>query len=249
MWTREINTMSGFFENLGRKLGRAAVPVYRKTKWVWDGLTGTDEEVDRAEAALGKAMATEIRLASEIVQNPELLNWIRGLCRRIQDSMNSQVFQFHCEIIETEFPSIIALPGGYLFVSRSLIGFCEGNSDELAFVIAHETAHVIRRHTWNRLIQQSALRAANFVTQRAGMLAGWVRQQGLPMLRNAYSMDLEFEADKDGLGLAQAAGFDPAGAIAFLRRSDRAGTDPEKVGEYLASHPPARERMERLKIG
>jgi predicted Zn-dependent protease len=238
--------MSGFFEDLGRKLGRAAVPAYRKTKWVWDGMTGTEEEALQAERELGSTMAAELHIVTEIVDDPQTLEWLRGICARLQESVDQPGFQYHCELIRSDQPTAIGLPGGYLFVSRSLIDFCEGSPHEVAFVVAHETGHVVRRHTWDRMIQQSALRAATFVTHRAGVLAGWLRQQGLPMLRSAHSQDCEFDADQDGLGLVRAAGYDPNGAITFLKRIEQAGPDPEVLGEYLASHPPPQERIERL---
>ena len=131
-------------------------------------------------------------------------------------------------------------------MSRSLIDFCEGSVDEVAFVIAHESAHVVRRHTWDRMIQQSALRAASFAAARAGILSGWVRHQGLPMLRSAHSKDFEFEADQDAVGLLRAAGYDPNAAISFLKRIERLGVDPELLGEYLASHPAPEERISKL---
>lgn len=238
--------MSGFFEDLGRKLGRAAVPAYRKSKWVWDGLTGTEEEALQAERDLGKVLAAELRLATEVIDDPGTLEWLRGLCHDLEESVNQPGFQYYCELIRSDQPTAIGLPGGYLFVSRSLIDFCQGSPHEMAFVIAHETAHVVRRHTWDRMLQQSALRAASFVTRRAGVLAGWMRQQGLPMLRSAHSKDCEFEADEDGLGLVRAAGYDPRGAFTFLQRIEQAGPDPDVLGEYLASHPPPAERMARL---
>ena len=238
-----------FFENLGRKLGRAAVPAYRKTKWVWDGVTGTEEEALEAEKNLGKTLAAELRLATEIINDdePDLLNWLRDICRQLQQPIKPEKnFQYHCELMQSEHPSAIALPGGYLFVSKSLIEFCERDPDEMAFVIAHETLHVLRRHTWDRMIQQSALRAASLVTRRAGVLAGWLQSQGLPMLRSAHSKEFEFEADRGGLSLLRAAGFDPNGATRFLKRIEQLGTDPEILGEYLASHPPAGERISML---
>jgi predicted Zn-dependent protease len=238
--------MSSFFEGLGRKLGRAAVPAYRKSKWVWDNMTGTDEEAIQAEQELGKMLATELRLATEIIDEPGLLDGIREICRRLCESIDQPEFQYHCELMQSDHPSAIALPGGYLFVSRSLVEFCENSPDELAFVIAHETAHVIRRHTWDRMVQQSALRAASLVARQAGVLSAWLQQQGLPMLRSAHSKDYEFEADQDGIGLARSAGYDPNGAISFLKRIEELGTDPEVLGEYLASHPPANERMAML---
>tara|TARA_R110000850_G_scaffold4600_2_gene20453 strand:- start:794 stop:1528 length:735 start_codon:yes stop_codon:yes gene_type:complete len=239
--------MSSFFEDLGRKLGRAAVPTYRKSKWIWNGLTGTEGEAMEAENELGETLAAELRLATEILDEPDLLNWIRGICHRLEESVDQPGFKYRCELMQGDHPSTIGLPGGYLFVSRSLIEFCEGSVDEVAFVIAHETAHVVRRHTWDRMIQQSALRAASFAAGRAGILSGWVRQQGLPMLRSAHSKDFEFEADLDGIGLVRAAGYDPNGAISFLEKIERLGVDPEVLGEYLASHPAPEERISRLK--
>jgi predicted Zn-dependent protease len=240
--------MSSFFEDLGRKLGRAAVPTYRKSKWIWEGLTGSEDTALESEKALGKTLAAELRLATKILDEPELLNWIRGICRRLEKSVDQAGFAYHCELMQGDHPSTIGLPGGYLFVSRSLIEFCEGSVDEVAFVIAHETAHVIRRHTWNRMIQQSALRAASFAAGRAGVLSGWVRHQGLPMLRSAHSKDFEFEADQDGVGLVRAAGYDPKGAISFLKRIERLGSDAENLGEYLASHPAPEERISKLEF-
>lgn len=238
--------MSSFFEDLGRKLGRAAVPTYRKSKWIWEGLTGTEEEAIESERELGETLAAELRLATEVLDEPELLQWIRGICVRLAESVDQPGFRYHCEVTGETHPGTIGLPGGYLFVSRSLIDFCERREDEVAFVIAHETAHVVRRHTWDRMIQQSALRAASFAAGRAGILSGWVRQQGLPMLRSAHSRDFEFEADQDAVGLMRAAGFDPEGAISFLNRVDQLVGEPEEIGEYLASHPAPGERIARL---
>lgn len=238
--------MSSFFEDIGRKLGRAAVPTYRKSKWIWEGLTGTEEEALESERELGETLAAELRLATEMLDEPELLKWIRGIAHRLEPSVDQPGFAYHCELTACRHPTTIGLPGGFLFVSRSLVEFCEGSRDEVAFVIAHETAHVVRRHTWDRMIQQSALRAASFAAGRAGILSGWVRSQGLPMLRSAHSKEFEFEADKDALGLISAAGYDPKGAISFLKRIEKLGEDPEVLGEYLASHPAPVERIARL---
>jgi beta-barrel assembly-enhancing protease len=240
--------MSSFFEDLGRKLGRAAVPAYRKSKWIWEGLAGTEEDALQAEKDLGGSLAVELRLAAEILDEPKLLDWIRGICRRLASSVEQPGFAYHCELMRSDHPSAIGLPGGYLFVSRSLIEFCEGNVDEVAFVIAHETAHLLRRHTWDRMIQQSTMRAASIAASRAGVLSGWVRQQGLPLLRSAHAKHFEFVADQDAVDLLRAAGYHPEGARSFLKRIERTGTDPERLGEYLASHPDPLERIARLSV-
>ncbi len=241
--------MSSFFEDLGRKLGRAAVPTYRKSKWIWEGLTGSEDDAAEAELKLGKTLAAELRIATKVPDNPELLDWLREICKRLEPETNHAGFSFHCELMQGAFPSTIGLPGGYFFVTRSLIDFCERNVDEVAFVLAHETAHVIRRHTWDRMVQQSTLKAAAFAAGSTGILSGWVKQQGLPMLRSAHSKEFEFEADRDAIGLIEAAGYDRQGAFAFLERIRQLGTDPDVLGEYLASHPAPAERIAKLKGG
>jgi len=76
------NDVSEFFTNLGRQLGCKAVPAIRKSKWIWDGLAGTEEESLRAEAALGSALANELRAIAEPVDDPALVNLLDDLCQR-----------------------------------------------------------------------------------------------------------------------------------------------------------------------
>jgi len=109
--------MSTFFEDLGRKLGRAAVPTCRKSKWIWEGLTGTEDDSMQAERDLGKTLAAELHIATEILNEPELLNWIREICHRLAPSVDQPGFAYHCELVKAGHPGTIGLPGGYLFVS------------------------------------------------------------------------------------------------------------------------------------
>lgn len=239
--------VSGLFYNLGRQLGRAAVPVIRKTRWIYDGLAGDEEASLRAENELGRTLAAEVRAATPRGHDPAIAVLVNELGQRLRRPLRDQRREFHCEVIGGESPNAMALPGGFIFVSRSLVEWCERQPDELAFVIGHEMAHIIRRHAWDRMVNQTVLRAASVVTARAGVLGGWVRQNGLGLLRSAHDRTRELEADELGLRLASAAGFDPGGAIALLRRIDRLGTDPGLLGQYFASHPPAAERMARLR--
>jgi len=238
--------VSGLFYNLGRKLGRAAVPAIRKTKWIYDGLAGDEDEALRAETGLGSALAAELRAASQPVNDPDITALVGGLCQRLQGSVRDQRRVFHSEVIRGNSPNAMALPGGFVFISHSLVDLCERCPDELAFVMAHEMAHIIRRHAWDRMVNQTMLRAAAVVTARAGVLGGWLRQSGLGLLQSAHSRSCELEADELGLRLAVAAGFAPNGAIALLRRIERLGNDPGILGQYFASHPPAAERIARL---
>lgn len=238
--------MSGYLYNFGRKLGRRAVPTLRKSKWIWQGLTGSEEDAHRAEESLGAALAVEVRAVTPLANDPEASAQAADLCQRLEQRLRPPHPRFRCEIIRTESPNAMALPGGYLFLSHSLVELCERRADELAFVVGHEMAHVVRGHAWDRMLNQTALQAASVATAPTGALGTWLRQKGLKLLLSAHSRQGELEADQLGFRLAVAAGFDPAAAIALLRRIARLGPDPTTLGQYFASHPPAAERIAAL---
>ena len=242
--------MSGFFYNLGRHVGRAAVPTIRKSKWIWDGLTGTEEEALRAEAAFGSALAIELRGATERVNDPQMTALLSDLCARLAACARDKRRAFRCEAIRDDSPNAMALPGGFIFVSHSLVNLCERRPEELAFVIGHEMAHIIREHAWNRMVKEVASkvlsRAVSVIAARAGPLGGWLRDKGMVLLQSAHSQDHEQEADELGLHLVAAAGFAPGGAIALLQRIERLDPQRTGLGQYFASHPPAAERIARL---
>jgi predicted Zn-dependent protease len=242
--------MSGFFYNLGRHVGRAAVPTIRKSKWIWDGLTGTEEEALRAEAAFGSTLAIEVRAATKPANDPQIAALLNGICGRLSGCVRDKRRTFRCEAIRDDSLNAMGLPGGFIFVTHLLVEFCERRTEELAFVIGHEMAHIIREHAWNRMMKEAASsvlsRTVSVIAARAGPLGGWLRQKGMGLLQSAYSQDDEQHADELGLRLAAAAGFIPGGAIALLQRIERLGQKHTELGQYLASHPPAEERKARL---
>jgi beta-barrel assembly-enhancing protease len=241
--------MSGFFFNLGRQIGRAAIPAIRKSKWIWDDLTGTEEQVLEAERALGATLAAELRQATERSGHPEISRRLNDLCQKLAAQLKNSRRAFHAEMFRADFPNGIALPGGFVFLSDSLVELCQSQPEELAFLLGHEMAHVVRGHARERLRNQTALRAASVVIARAGgPLGAWLNQKGLRLLQSAHSKMCEFEADELGLRLAARAGYDPAGAIRWLRRIENLGTEPGSAGPYFSSHPPPNERILQLRV-
>lgn len=238
--------MSGFFYNLGRHVGRKAVPTLRKTKYIWEGVAGTEEEAFNAELKLGAEMAAELRGAFAMARDTETERRLNELCEQLRVDVKDKRRVFRCEIFCDPTPNAIALPGGNLFLSDSLLELCERNRDEVAFALGHEMAHVVLGHAWDRIFNETMLRAAALATSRAGQLGAWLHQQGFALLRSAHSRDQEFAADELGFRLAQAAGFG-GGAAALLRRLANLGPEPGAMGQYLASHPSAAERMARLR--
>lgn len=238
--------MSSVFFELGRRLGRVAVPALRKSKWLWKSLTGTETEAIQAEAELGRALAAELRLRlGPVLATPEA-EWLAAICRRLSAQVPDRRRQFRAELVRLDSPAALALPGGHIFVDAGLVELCQRDADEVAFVLGHEMAHIRCGHVLQRLIAQVGLDVLGRLLSR-GAAGQWLRQTGLALLRSAYSQQCETEADVQGARLAMAAGYKLDGAFRLLERLARLRRSPEGLAIYFASHPAESARMARLR--
>ena len=160
--------------------------------------------------------------------------------------MRNPLHRFHVHAVVDDPPTAFALPGGFIFVSESLAELCNRDDHELAFVVGHEMAHVIRRHAIDRILSEKVLSAAAFASPGRGVLAPWIRKVGLHRLERAYSREKELEADELGARLAKASGYEPEGAVSVLRRLGALSPDAG-LGTYLSTHPPVDERIAQLR--
>lgn len=236
-------TESGFY-----KLGRLAGGKVRKVKWMWSSLTGDETKAIQAEYGVGWDMAAVVRERSGCNVDPALQTLLDDTRDRLAGVVRNKLHRFEVGVVTDDPPTAYALPGGFIFLTRTLIDLCEHDPDELAFVVAHEMSHVIRRHAINRVLRQTAYAAASMLAPGRGAIAPWLRRVGLEWLERGYSRNQEFEADALGALLTRAAAFDPRGALrlfARFQRIDRAPGAPS-LGAYLSTHPPVADRITRL---
>jgi predicted Zn-dependent protease len=135
-----------------------------------------------------------------------------------------------------------ALPGGKIGVYTGMLKVAE-NQDQLAAVIGHEVAHVLARHSNERVSQKFAveqgLSLINAIAnpqsgtgQTLMGLLGVGAQYGVLM---PYSRIQESEADILGLDLMAKAGFDPRESTRLWINMGRAGGG--QPPEFLSTHP------------
>ena len=235
----------GVFYGLGRIVGGTV----RKAKWMWQSLAGSEADAARAEYEVGRDMAAVIRERIPCDADVEVQAFLDGIGQQLARSVRNRLLRFRVTAIAEDHPTAFALPGGFIFVARSLVELCDRDRDETAFVLAHEMAHVIRRHAINRLLRQTALSAASLAAPGRGRLTPWIRTVGLQWLEGAYSREHEFEADALGGLLMRAAGFDPAGAIRLLDRLGGLAQTPDRSGPgaYFSTHPVVEDRILHLR--
>ena len=233
-------------------LGRLAGRQFRKAKWMWDSVAGAEDDAIRAWQGLGREMAAAVREQAPGPVDPAVQALLDELAAALAARVRNPVHRFEVTAAAGDHPTAFALPGGYVFVAPALVERTGRGRDELAFVIGHEMAHVIRGHAIDRIKLQwsrKALSAVSVATPAGRTVAPWLRRVGVRWLENAYSREQEYEADELGGRLMRAAGFDPHGCVRMLecfRRMERE-SDPLGLAAYLSTHPPVDDRIRRLR--
>ncbi len=206
-------------------------------------LMSSDEEV-----AAGLQLSKEVPNHYKIYNNSTVTAYVQKVGARIVNECGRKDIAYHFAVIQSDEINAFSLPGGYVY---AYTGLMKNINDEAAFaaVLAHEIAHVVARHSAQRL---SSMYAADAI-QRAilgenpglfgQIMAGAMTEGGLL----AYGRENEYEADEFGQKYVYAAGYDPNGMADVLRKiiSLESG-DPGKLEGMLATHPPTSERLARI---
>ncbi|HUL66779.1 MAG TPA: M48 family metallopeptidase [Burkholderiaceae bacterium] len=138
-----------------------------------------------------------------------------------------------------------ALPGGTIVLLDGLVEAAADENQVLA-VLAHELGHVANKHGMRNVLQAFGIGAIAHATW--GDFAG--AAANVPVVFGAlrYSREFEREADEYAVAFLRANGMDAQPLIQFFEamaeRKDHSG---EGVADFLSTHPPTKERIERLK--
>jgi len=156
-------------------------------------------------------------------------------------------------VLDDPIINAFALPGGYIYISRGLMGLAE-NEAELAAVLGHEIGHVTARHSAQRY-SQSVLTGVGatilgvVIGGPAGDLAGYAGQAYLA----SYSRDHEMEADSLGIRYMVKLGYDPKAAATFFKKlAQHTELEARMKGQkgqqshysIFASHPDTMKRIQ-----
>lgn len=144
-----------------------------------------------------------------------------------------------------------ALPGGKIGVFTGLFQVAR-NADQLAAVIGHEVAHVIARHSHERVTQ-------NLGTQKGmSVLDSFLGGENKKIILGAIGLGAQYgvllpfsrvherEADEIGQELMAKAGFDPRQSVVLWQNmSELAGG--KEPPELISTHPSSGSRINDLK--
>lgn len=147
------------------------------------------------------------------------LEYVNLVGQSLAQTAGRPEIRFRFAILDTDEAESFSTPGGYVFVTRGLLGLVVSEA-ELAGLLAHEIAHVNGQHVYLRA--RDAAAGLALLTER-----------GLPR-------EVEMQADETGSQYLASAGYDALALAGIFKRLPASG---RPLGQSLASLP---ERVARL---
>lgn len=202
------------------------------------------------EAQIGRAIMRNIRASGQLVEDPQVNEYINEIGHRIASQTNDGEHSFTFFVVDDPTINAFALPGGFVGVHTGLLDATR-TEDELAGVLAHEVAHVTQRHiaravhaNQRQSILSTAIMLGAILAGAAG--AGSDAMQGAIAVAQGtavqqqinFTRSNEYEADRVGISALADAGFDPQGMASFFEviSSDTRPVE-SRIPEFLQTHP------------
>jgi predicted Zn-dependent protease len=201
------------------------------------------------EIQIGEGVAATVLGAAPLWANTNAQRYINLVGRSVADQSERRDLPWSFGVLDTASINAFAAPGGIVLVTRGLYEILE-TEDELAAVLAHEIAHVNRRHHYNVIKQQSAVDLGASIAGRSLGGSGLEREaMGLLVRRGAEIMargldkGAEFEADADAMVLAARAGYDSSALITVLERLAARSAQHSSLELLFKTHPAPADRI------
>jgi len=216
------------------------------------------------EVQLGREADPQVIAQFGLYDDPALATYVNRIGQRVLAASAHGLAEtpaeirntpFHFKVLDSHVVNAMALPGGYIYVTRGLLAHLD-NEAQLAVVLGHEIGHVLGRHISRRqagaqLGQLGLLGAAILGQVVGGANVGQGVAQyggaGLQLLFLRYSRDDEREADRAGVAYAELAGYDASTGADLFRALERIGqAEGGAMPGFLSTHPEPGDRQQTI---
>ena len=248
------------------------LPLAQGSAWAADSLPelGASSLSPQQELQLGRDVMRQIRSQGGVVDDPLLTEYLNAIGDRLVAASGDQGQHFDFFLVKDDSINAFALPGGYIGVNYGL-WLQTSNESELAGVMAHEVAHVTQHHIARQYQASKGMGLKTLAAILGAVLIGASGKGGPDAAQAAvaaatagsiqqqidYTRANEYEADRVGIGILAAAGYDPQGMVDFFKLMEqRFHFETANLPEFMSNHPlsthritEAAERARRLSQG
>lgn len=212
-----------------------------------DAVTAVAGVSEQEERGIGREIAGRMLGAAPLVNDAALQAYVNRVGRWIAAQSERPDLPWRFAVIDTASINAFAAPGGYVLVTRGLYDILDTEA-QLAGVLAHEIAHVVRRHHVTVMQKSAALSAGAQLAQRDNRSAFLNNMigSGAEVFARGLDKSAEHEADAMGVVLAARAGYNPFGLIDVLHKLAARGADDGSLALLFKTHPAPGDRLEAL---
>lgn len=205
------------------------------------------------EREVGEKLLYAVRSSFEVLDEPDLHQYIDKLGKEVIDAAGVQFFDYYFFIIKNKEYNAFAAPSGLIFFHSGLIEAMD-SEDELVSVLAHEIGHVVKRHIASRLAKGKKVTLTTLALVLASLaLGGGAATEALftGAIAAGQSANLHFsrrdeeEADLLAYGWMKKLHRSPHGQEKMLQTMRQiARYRSVKVPQYLLTHPNPEARLD-----
>ncbi len=211
------------------------------------GVDATVESLPHSlDKTLGEAAQSSMDPGGTILDDEAILEPLQKIFDRLTPHAEMEGIEYKFRVVQSEVSNAYALPGGFITIFTGLIKESD-SAEEVAGVLAHEIAHVYRRHGLRRVAQNAGLMVS--LSLLFGNLGG-LEKIALDLFTlaqvNDISQDHETDADLIGLRILVDARIDPRGLTTFFAKMKDVHGDQPKSISWASSHPRFDDRIETI---
>lgn len=212
------------------------------------GLTAA-EPTDEIKA--GKEITAIYLGAAPLLKDESAQRYVNLVGRHLADKSSRPALPWTFGILATESVNAFSAPGGFVLLTQGLMDLLE-TEDELAAILAHEIAHVVREHHW-AIIKKQQQAAALIARMQGNMnsqnaLFSEMNSLFSDMMTRGLDKEAEFEADRDAVVIAANGGYDSSAMLSVLEKLDSLKVGGAETQLLFQTHPSPMQRMDRLTL-
>ena len=207
----------------------------------------TGEIDEKQEIEIGRDMAARLLGAAPLVPSEAMQRYVNQVGRWLASQTERPDLPWGFGVLDAPQLNAFAVPGGYIFVTRGLLERMKSES-ELAGVLAHEIAHVLRKHHLNAIQKNAQASLAGdalslALSDRRSAARDKLVAFGTEMYARGLDKSDEMEADRLGIVIAARAGYDAYGLPAVLQALQAMNPEDSGLALMFKTHPTPAERL------
>lgn len=204
------------------------------------------------DVQLGRKASRDVERQLPMLNDSRVDSYLNRLGHRLDEHVppGTPAYPFQYKCVNSSEINAFALPGGFVYINRGVIEAAD-NEAQLAGVMAHETSHVVLRHSTNQVskayawqVPLSVLGGVLGSNSLGSVLAQVGIQNGVSLLFLKYSRTDESQADILGTQILYDSGYDPRAMAQFFEKIE--AESKSRPIQFFSDHPNPENRIGRV---